>query len=72
MMLSVVAESDVVITNGSWAELDAFVSQFPAVSRSRPAFEGLIADVDAALAGRELGDPVIPEVPNVSTEADKP
>jgi thiol-disulfide isomerase/thioredoxin len=34
--------------------------------------QGLIADVDAALAGRELGDPIIPEVPNVATEADKP
>jgi hypothetical protein len=33
---------------------------------------GLIYDVEAALDGRELGPIVTPEVPNVSTEADKP
>jgi thiol-disulfide isomerase/thioredoxin len=34
--------------------------------------KGLIYDVEAALDGRELGPIVVPDVPNVATEADKP
>ena len=34
--------------------------------------EGLVHDVEAALDGRELGPVIVPETPNVATDADKP